>query len=185
MTLRWGHGAVDEPEEREPARGRADVGSRAVSPTASDGEPGVASALGALDPYPHLAEGPAVMALAGGEASWASIEGRAELHRGRLVSCFEQDAGWTAWELHPAGDEVVMVLGGSCTVYLHPDDGTAAPLDASDGATRSVPLADGRYVVVPKGTWHTMDVHVPGPLLAITWGQGTRHRPRVDPGGAL
>ena len=178
-----------EPQEwAQSGPGRDDGRSRAVSPTASGGEPGGLDALGALDPvdtYLHLEEGPAVVALAGGEAFWANVEGRPELHRGRLISCFEQDADWAAWEMHPAGDEVVMVLGGSGTVHLRPDDGTVEPLDASDGATRSVPLSDGRYVVVPKGVWHTMDVHEPGRLLAITWGEGTRHRSRAHPGAAL
>ena len=130
-------------------------------------------ARAALDPvqtYLHLAEGPDVTLLPGGDAFWASVEERQELHRGRLVSCFEQDADWTTWEVHPAGDEVVMVLGGSCTAHLDGGDGVAA---------RRVPLTAGQYVLVPKGVWHTMDVHAPGRLLAITWGEGTRHRPAL------
>jgi mannose-6-phosphate isomerase-like protein (cupin superfamily) len=134
---------------------------------------GGADALDPVRTYLHLDEGPDVTLLPGGDAFWASVEERQELHRGRLVSCFEQDADWTIWEVHPAGDEVVMVLGGSCTAYL----------DAGDGATpRRVPIAAGQYVLVPKGVWHTMDVHAPGRLLAITWGEGTRHRPRADRG---
>lgn len=143
-----------------------------------------ATVLDPVDAYLHLAEGPAVARLAGGEAFWAGLDERPELHRGRLVCCFEQDADWRAWELHPVGDEVVMVLGGSCTVHLHPDDGSEEPLAATDGATRSVRLGDGRYVLVPPGVWHTMDVHEPGRLLAITWGEGTPHRPRRDAGPA-
>jgi len=176
---------VEAEERGQREAGRDDAPSGAMNPTAAGGEPGTPDVLDPVDTYLHLAEGPSVTVLAGGEAFWASVEGRPELHRGRLVSCFEQETDWTVWEMHPAGDEVVMVLGGSCTVHLHPDDGTEEPLDASVAATRSAPLADGRYVVVPKGAWHTMDVHAPGRLLAITWGEGTRHRPRARPGSVL
>jgi mannose-6-phosphate isomerase-like protein (cupin superfamily) len=136
-------------------------------------EPAGGSTVAALDPvdtYLHLGEGPEVTLLAGGDAFWTTVDERAELHRGRLVCSFAQDADWTSWEMHPAGDEVVMLLAGAGTLHLDVDDG---------GGARTVPLAAGQFVVVPKGVWHTMDVHAPGRLLAITWGEGTSHRPRT------
>ena len=40
-----------------------------------------------------------------------------------LVSCYEFDADWANWELHPAGDEVVILLSGQATMLLQHEHG--------------------------------------------------------------
>ena len=103
---------------------------------------------------------------------WPTIDQRTDLQRGRLITSFVHDADWTVWEMHPEGDEVIVVLSGSVTFHFddgHLDDGTT---------TQSVEVAAPHGVVVPTGTWHTADVREPGQILVITWGEGTRHRRR-------
>lgn len=55
-------------------------------------------------------------------------------------------AGASEWERHPAGDEIVMVLGGETTLYLLTDQG--------EQANR---LGPGNLLVVPQGTWHRFE----------------------------
>lgn len=86
---------------------------------------------------------------------------------GRLVTVFEMTEDWTSWEVHPAGDEVVLCVSGR--FRLHQE---------RDGETAVVELGPGEYAVNPPGTWHTADVIEPGTGFFITAGQGTDHRPR-------
>jgi len=89
-----------------------------------------------------------------------------------LVSSFEFDADWPTWEIHPAGDEIVMLLSGEATLVLETENGTEA-------ATLSNP---GTYLVVPKGTWHTARISTPTRMLFITPGEGTENRDVLDRG---
>lgn len=86
---------------------------------------------------------------------------------GRLVTLFHNDASWTSWERHPAGEEVVVLLSGRIDL-----------VQRIDGVERRVPLRPGQAVVNPPGVWHTADVHEPGDALFITPGRGTEHEPR-------
>lgn len=87
---------------------------------------------------------------------------------GRLVSLYSFSEDWTSWEMHPAGDEVVVCLSGGMT--LHQED--------AGGARRSIVLNRGDYAINPPGVWHTADVAGEATALFITAGLGTRHRPR-------
>jgi mannose-6-phosphate isomerase-like protein (cupin superfamily) len=75
-------------------------------------------------------------------------------------------ADWTNWEMHPAGDEILLMLEGKATFVL----------DLSDGF-KALTLDAGRLLVISKGVWHTAKVSEPARLLAITAGSGTQHRP--------
>lgn len=86
----------------------------------------------------------------------------------RLVSLFTFEASRDMWEMHPAGDEVVLCTAGAMTVLQENADGTA----------RRVPLAEGGYVINLAGVWHTADVVGTATALFITAGSGTQHRPR-------
>lgn len=88
---------------------------------------------------------------------------------GRLVTLFHNDATWTSWERHPAGEEVVVLLSGRVDV-----------IQRIDGVEHRVPLMPGQAVVNPPGVWHTADVHEPGDALFITPGRGTEHEPRAS-----
>lgn len=86
---------------------------------------------------------------------------------GRLVTMGPVSASWDAWERHPAGEELVVLL-----------DGHVDLVQRVDGAERRIPLGPGDAVVNPPGVWHTADVREPGRALFITPGRGTEHEPR-------
>ena len=87
---------------------------------------------------------------------------------GRLVSLYTFAESWDSWEMHPAGDEVVLCTAGSLTLHQeHPD-----------GTTATVTLGPGDYAINPPGVWHTADVAGEATALFITPGEGTQHRPR-------
>lgn len=87
---------------------------------------------------------------------------------GRLVTVHSFDRSWTSWEMHPAGDEVVVCLAGAITLVR----------EMPDGATDRVTLHPYAYAVNAPGVWHTADVEAPATALFITAGLGTEHRPR-------
>ena len=83
-----------------------------------------------------------------------------------LISChvFEQD--WPSWEIHPNGDEVVILLSGKVILVLE-----------LDGGNKEIQLGrDGDYVIVPKNTWHTAKIQEKSKLLFVTPGEGTLNR---------
>jgi mannose-6-phosphate isomerase-like protein (cupin superfamily) len=87
---------------------------------------------------------------------------------GRLVSWFRFTEDWGGWEMHPAGDEVVVCIQGSMTLIQQGPD---------DSETR-VTLTPGQYAINAPGVWHTADVHGEATGLFITAGAGTQNRPR-------
>lgn len=87
---------------------------------------------------------------------------------GRLVSLHRFEEPWTSWEMHPAGDEVVVCVQGHMTLHQ----------EHADGSTQSVDLGPGQYAVNPPGTWHTADTDEPVVALFITVRMGTTHRRR-------
>lgn len=126
--------------------------------------------IGPHDPattYLHLGTGPEVEVIPVTDDFWATIDARPGLHTGRLVTGMTNDADWTVWEMHPAGDELIVVTAGA--VRFHLDDGTAVS---------QLTVEAPQYIVVPAGTWHTADTLGQAHLLIATWGEGTEHRPR-------
>jgi mannose-6-phosphate isomerase-like protein (cupin superfamily) len=87
---------------------------------------------------------------------------------GRLVSLYTFTESWDMWEMHPAGDEVVLCTAGRMTLHQQHADGTTA----------TVQIGAGEYVINPPGCWHTADVDGGATALFITAGMGTEHRPR-------
>ena len=88
---------------------------------------------------------------------------------GRLVSQHSFTESWDSWEMHPAGDEVVLLLSGEAVLLQEFANGSAA----------HVRLVAGEYAVNPPGAWHTMDLlSREATALFITAGIGTEHRPR-------
>lgn len=82
-----------------------------------------------------------------------------------LVSCHAFERDWDVWELHPAGDELVVLLEGEVTLVLRQDG-------ADTETTLSKPLS---YVIVPRNTWHTARTNVATRMLFLTPGEGTRN----------
>lgn len=87
---------------------------------------------------------------------------------GRLVSLHEFASDWESWEMHPAGDELVVCLEGAITLIQ----------ELPDGAFHSAMLRPFEYAINPAGTWHTANVAAPAKVLFITAGQDTAHRSR-------
>ena len=87
---------------------------------------------------------------------------------GRLVSQYVFDADWTSWEMHPAGDEVVICIAGSMVLVQ----------EIAEGQVAETPLAAGEYAINPSGVWHTANVPETATAIFITAGEGTQHRPR-------
>ena len=105
-----------------------------------------------------------------GMAWYAGYDARhgADGAEGRLVSQYAFTESWTAWEMHPAGDEVVIcVSGGLVLVQEHPD-----------GRVTRTSLGPGEYAINPPGIWHTADISEAATAIFITAGEGTAHRPR-------
>ena len=71
-----------------------------------------------------------------------------------------------AGEVHPDGDELLYMVSGGITVRLELPEGD-----------RSVDVAAGEALVVPKGTWHLVTLREPGRLVHITPGPNGDHRP--------
>ena len=137
-----------------------------AQPTTTRYEP----AMRAHDPsltYLHLGIGPEMQLLPVTDDFWSTIDDRTDLHTGRLVTGMANDTDWPVWEMHPVGDELVVVTSGS--VRFHLDDGTSVS---------TLTVAAPEYIVVPAGMWHTADTLGPAQLLIVTWGEGTEHRPR-------
>ena len=86
---------------------------------------------------------------------------------GRLVMIETTASDWPAWECHPMGDELVIVLEGRGTLRQE-----------IDGEERCTPFAPGDTFVNPAGVWHTADVTEPMKAIYITPGRGTEHRAR-------
>jgi len=117
--------------------------------------------------YVQLEDGPTAFPVEVDDEFWERIDSRTELQGGRLVGIFHNDTDWRVWEMHPAGDEVVCLLSGAIDVVLE-----------NDGAECVVSLQAGSTCIVPRGVWHTANVHTPGDTLHVTRGEGTQHRPR-------
>jgi len=89
-----------------------------------------------------------------------------------LVSQHAFSEPWPTWEIHPMGDELVMLLNGATDLVLW-----------LDGREEIVRVNEpGQYVVVPKGTWHTARPHQPTSMLFLTPGEGTLNA--REPNGA-
>jgi mannose-6-phosphate isomerase-like protein (cupin superfamily) len=116
--------------------------------------------------YLSLADGPDAKRIEVGPDFWQTIDQRDDLAE-RLVAIFAYDADWSSWEVHPDGDEIVLLLSGAVDLVL----------DLPSGQ-RTVELRDRSAAVVPRGVWHTANVLAAGEALHITRGAGTAHRPR-------
>ena len=85
-----------------------------------------------------------------------------------LVAKHAFDGDWPTWERHPMGDEVVVLLSGAAEFVLdHGDRKETLRLEAP-----------GRYVIVPRGTWHTARIAKAAEMLFITPGEGTENEVR-------
>ncbi|MFN7176971.1 MAG: cupin domain-containing protein [Thermaurantiacus sp.] len=86
------------------------------------------------------------------------------LGSGRMVARLQQDESWTSWEMHPRGDELIILLSGRIRFHCH--------------GCGDIEAGAGEAVLIPAGIWHTADVLEAGEILCITEGGDSQHRPR-------
>lgn len=98
---------------------------------------------------------------------YQDLVARFEGFKGRtLVARYEFGSDWPSWEVHPQGDEVVVLMSGAAEMIFD-----------ERGGKRSVRLSrPGEFVIVPRGTWHTAKISTPTAMLFITPGEGTEHK---------
>jgi hypothetical protein len=119
------------------------------------------------DIYLDLLDGGAAETIPVTAEFWPELMSGAREIKGRLTAAFHLAADIDHWEMHPAGDELLVRLTGAFEVLLE-----------QGGTTRRAMLdAATCCCLVPKGTWHTVKVREPGELLFVTPGAGTEHRP--------
>lgn len=92
-----------------------------------------------------------------------------EAEPGRLVAVHESKEDWPVWEIHPAGEEVVLVTRGR-----------AEFLQEIDGEVKRVVVGPNEAIVNPAGVPHTANVIEAFTAVYITPCPGTHHRPRTD-----
>ncbi|MGZ5036483.1 MAG: cupin domain-containing protein [Usitatibacter sp.] len=100
---------------------------------------------------------------------WQELDRRFDNFKGRmLVARFDFDSDWPTWEMHPEGDEVVVLLSGAADMVL----------DQAEGHRTTSLTQPGSFVIVPKATWHTARISTPTSMLFVTPGEGTQNRPK-------
>jgi len=126
---------------------------------------GATQAFSLQDTFVHLKDLGQAAQLAVGPQFWETIDTRSDLQVGRLLGAFTRDKDMDHWEMHPAGDELLVALSGEFEIVLQ------------DGRTdHVVALPAGRAFLVPFGIWHRLRVKTPGEVLFATPGKGTQQR---------
>jgi len=89
-----------------------------------------------------------------------------------LVASHSFKEDWPTWEVHPAGDEFVILVSGDVDLVLAKKEG--------DEIVRM--NKPGTFVIVPRNTWHTARVRRPSIMMFITPGEGTINSEEPDRG---
>ena len=96
---------------------------------------------------------------------WETVDTRADL-LSTLVAAFVSTEDWPHWEMHPAGEEVIVLLDGRMTMILD-----------EPGGERRMEMTPGSTCIVPRGVWHRALVPQVSRFMGLTYGPGTTHRP--------
>lgn len=122
-----------------------------------------------LDPqqyYLSLLPAGQLQLFAGGEAFWQQSPAALDtVARNWLVTEFSFSSDWPQWELHPAGDELVYLLGGAAELWLE----TPAGLQC-------LPMQAPAAALIPANCWHQVRTRQLCRMLFITYGEGTLHK---------
>lgn len=116
--------------------------------------------------YVHLPDGGGGAAADCTPEFWSELASGKRRYYGRLITAYHLAEDMGHWEMHPAGEEVLICVSGSAEAVLQRPDGDKA-----------VALSPGLGCIVPSGVWHRVKVLQPGIVVFITPGQGTRHKP--------
>lgn len=96
---------------------------------------------------------------------WESVDQNPDV-LATLVAAFVSTEDWPHWEMHPEGEEVLILIDGAMTLIL----------DESAGERR-VEMGPGSTCIVPRGVWHRALVRQTSRFIGLTYGAGTSHRP--------
>ncbi|MCJ8519084.1 mannose-6-phosphate isomerase-like protein (cupin superfamily) [Pseudorhizobium tarimense] len=120
----------------------------------------------------HMEEGPRMRPLAVTADFWERLADDPQLTGGRLLSFYSAnepgDVHPDVWEMHPEGDELLIVCSGALDLELERSDSTC-----------TVGLSPQTAFIVPAGIWHRLLLNEPSVLIAITNPSGTKHK-RAD-----
>jgi hypothetical protein len=75
------------------------------------------------------------------------------------------------WEMRPASEQAVCCVRGALRVHLRPMD-----YDAPDVV---VSMRRGEAVIVPRATWHRIELDEPSDIMSVVVGDGARAARRV------
>ena len=124
------------------------------------------SAFDVTATYVHLPDGGAAIPVDCTPAFWRELASGERSYEGRMMTAHHVSGDMAHWEMHPAGEELLVSVGATVEAVLQRDDGENA-------AT----LSPGMACIVPRGIWHRIRVLNPGVLVFITHGGGTEHKP--------
>ena len=86
---------------------------------------------------------------------------------GRLVTVGRATADWPHWEMHPEGEELVVLMTGSVDLIV----------ERGGKMLRCELREPGDTWLNLRGDWHRAIVNEPADMLFITHGAKTQHRP--------
>ena len=116
--------------------------------------------------FVQLEDGGDGSALVPDEDFWPSLASGERKLSGRLVMASSLQDDMAHWEMHPLGEELLILLSGAVEVIL--DDGSVE---------NRVGMSAGEAFLVPRGVWHRIVVRRPAKMVFATYGEGTEHRP--------
>ena len=90
-----------------------------------------------------------------------------------LIAAHQFTEDWSTWEMHPHGDELVVLLSGQAVLLLRQEAGDEPVVLNKPGA----------FAIVPKGTWHTARISEATSMLFVTPGEGTENETSPPSGG--
>jgi len=100
-----------------------------------------------------------------GPLFWETVKENPEA-AGTLVTAHTGEGDWDHWEIHPSGDEVLILLEGNLQFVFERADGE----DIFD-------VVAGSTLIIPAGTWHRARAQRNARMIFITFGVGTTHKP--------
>lgn len=116
--------------------------------------------------YVHLPDGGNATAVDRTPGFWSELASGERHYDGRMMTASHMAGDMDHWEMHPAGEEVLISVSVTAVAVLQ-----------GDGGEERTTLAPGTACIVPRGVWHRILVAEPGTLVFVTPGEGTRHKP--------
>ena len=77
---------------------------------------------------------------------WERLGSGALTFEGRMVSAHRMSADWGHWEMHPRGEELLILTAGAIDLILD-----------EAGGERRIRLEDRAGFIIPRGVWHRAD----------------------------